>query len=248
MIFGWLRKRRRQRILAEPVPANWHSVVARAIPWFGGWDATMRQRLLDNARIFMAEKNWEGCNGLEIDTEMQLVIAAQAGMMLVGIENYCFEGVQTLLVYPSSFRRETRQGMIVSETARIGEAWHRGPIVLSWADVVHVVPGRNVVVHELAHHLDGLDGDMGGSPVFPDARSTDRWQAVLRAGMDRLVADLDAGRRTFLDPYAATNQAEYFAVACEAFFELPADLRSAHPELYDCLTTCFQVDPARWQH
>ncbi len=223
-------------------------MLAQAIPWYFYWDPSIQGKIVDNVRIFIAEKDWEGCYGLTINSEIQLVIAAQAAMMLVGIENYCFEGVRTLLVYPSSFRRETRQGMIVSETSRIGEAWHRGPLVLSWSDIEHVIPGRNVVVHELAHVLDGLDGEMGGIPVFGDEESAQRWQRVMEQGLKQLTADLQARRRTFLDPYAATSQAEYFAVACETFFELPAELRRVHPDLYRCLTDYFHIDPASWRH
>lgn len=246
MVFGWLKRRRRKRILAEPVSGNSDQILAAAVPYYQRWSEDQRTKLLDNTRIFIAEKNWEGCDGLKLTEEIQIVIAAQAALMLTGIDDYCFDGVQTILVYPASFRRETQHGLIVSNDERIGEAWHRGPIVLSWADVAQSWPGRNVVVHELAHHLDGLDGDISGNPILGNAADQENWEAVASAGYRQLIADLNAGLRTFLDPYAATNRAEYFAVSSEAFFEVPNELKQYHPELYHCLTQLFNSDPASW--
>jgi Mlc titration factor MtfA (ptsG expression regulator) len=246
MLWGWRKRHRRKRILTAPVPARWLSLVDSAVPWYRHWDSRTRKKLLDDIRIFIAEKHWEGWNGLGVSERIQVVIAAQAAMMLVGIQGYCFDGVQTVLVYPAAFRYEGRDGPIVSREARVGEAWHRGPIVLSWADVTQRLPGRNVVVHELAHHLDGLDGDMSGNPILASLAAQRRWETVARAGFQQLRSDLSAGLSTLLDPYAATSRAEYFAVACEVFFEMPVELKQRHPDLHACLAELFNVDPARW--
>ncbi len=246
MIFGWWKKRRRRQLLASTLPADWEEVLSAAVPPSRHWDSATRRKFSDNTRIFVAEKNWEGCNGLVLTDEMKVVIAAQAAMMLVGIDDYCFEGVQTVLVYPSSFRRETRQGLIVSDSTRIGEAWHRGPIVLSWIDVRQIVPGRNVVVHELAHHLDGLDGDISGNPVLSSRESQSRWETVAAREYQRLREDLAQGQRNLLDPYAATDRAEFFAVACEYFFEAAVQLKTEMPELYASLSELFNSDSAAW--
>lgn len=243
----WSRNRKRKRLLAQPLPAGWLDLIRHAVQWFGGWSTEVRDRFVDNVRIFVAEKNWEGCRGQPINEEVQVVIAAQAALMLTGIRNYCFEGVQTILVYPASFRGETREGMLVGETERIGEAWHRGPIILSWADVAESPPGRNVVVHELAHHLDGLDGDIGGVPESGNPETDQQRSQVMAGELDRLVQQLERGMPTLLDPYAASNPAEFFAVACEVFFELPGPLQTQHRSLYDCLAAFFHADPARWQ-
>lgn len=245
-MFRWWRKRRQRKILAEPLYPDWLQILAAAVPQSSEWNSTLQTKFANNTRIFMASKNWEGCNGLTVTTEMKIVIAAQASMMVLGIDDYCFEGVQTILIYPASFRRETQNGLVVSDSARIGEAWHRGPIVLSWIDVAHHTPGRNVVVHELAHHLDGLDGDISGNPILSNADAQARWEVVASAGYQCLRDDLANNRPTLLDPYAATNRAEYFAVACEYFFESPRELRSQLPELYECLTKLFNADPAGW--
>jgi MtfA peptidase len=199
-------------------------------------------------KIFIAEKTWEGCNGLQIDEEMKCVIASQAALMLTGIEDYCFEGVRTLLVYPQGFRRQSGDGLLIWKEWRAGEAWHRGPIVLSWADIRHGWSrGHNLVVHELAHHLDGLDGYMDGlfSPGKPALR--DEWARVSKREIDRLQQQVDFGMESLLDPYGATSPAEFFAVVSEAFFEFSLDLRDEHPDLYRLLSGFFNADPASWK-
>jgi Mlc titration factor MtfA (ptsG expression regulator) len=246
MVLDWWKRRRRRRILQTPAPADWIELLPAAVRWYAHWDATIRGKFLDDIRIFIAERNWEGCNGLEVSEKIQVFIAAQAAMMLVGIQNYCFDGIQTILIYPGAFQHESRHGPIVSSEERIGEAWHRGPILLSWADVTQNAPGRNVVVHELAHHLDGLDGDMSGNPMLISSAAQRNWESVARTGFQQLRSDISAGRPILLDPYAATNRAEYFAVACEAFFEMPVELKHWHPDLHRCLTELFHVDPTSW--
>lgn len=243
--FSWKRWRRR-RILKRSEPPDWQDILAAAVRFYRGWPDAIRQKFSRDTKIFLAEKHWEGCDGLELTDEIRQVIAAQAAMMLVGMKDYCFEGVETILVYPASFRRKTSNGLVVSDAARSGEAWHRGPIVLSWQDVQWISPGRNVVVHELAHHLDGLDGEVGGSPMFVDLEAQREWETLSKRELEHLERALAAGQPTFLDPYAATHPAEFFAVACETFFEDAPGLRDHHPELFACLTRFFQLDPSRW--
>ncbi|MEZ6096129.1 MAG: zinc-dependent peptidase [Pirellulaceae bacterium] len=246
MIFSWFRNRRRKRLLASPIPIDWPQIMASAVRYFSLWPDEIQSRFRDAVRIIIHETNWEGCDGLKVTEEMKVVIASQAAMMLVGTEDYFFEGVQTFLVYPASFKRKTSDGLVVSETPRIGEAWHRGPIVLSWQDIHWITPGRNVVVHELAHHLDGLDGEIGGTPRLEGHARPSRWAAVSEMELARLRRDLNDGFQTFFDPYAATSLVEFFAVSSEAFFEAPRPFKVQHSDWFECLSDFYQVDPTRW--
>ena len=151
-----------------------------------------------------------------------------------------------MLVYPGSFKRTISDGVVVSDSSLAGQAWLRGPIILSWPDVAQSWIGHNVVVHELAHHLDGIDGDMSGDPIFDRAEDQAAWDRIAQQEFDRLTRDLASGKRTVLDPYGSSNRAEFFAVACEAFFEIPTELQAEHPQLYGCLTRYFHSDPASW--
>ncbi len=248
MPFRWLRNRRRRTILATPAPGDWSAWIPEAIPWYPHWPPAMRDKLVADMKIFIAEKTWEGCNGLKIDDEMKCVIASQAAMMLTGITDYCFEGVRTLLVYPEGFRRRSGDGLLVWKEWRSGEAWHRGPVVLSWADIRQSWSrGQNLVVHELAHHLDGLDGYMDGLFSLGEPSLRDEWAQVSKKEIGQLRRQADYGMQGLLDPYGATSPAEFFAVVCEAFFEFPQDLRDEHPDLYRLISGFFNADPASWK-
>lgn len=246
-MLGWFRRRRRRQIAARSTPADWMEWIDEFLPWFEGWPPEVQERTVRNIKVFIAEKYWEGCEGLIVQPRMQVAIAAQAALMLTGIEEYCFDRVQTILVFPRSFRRRSGNGLLVWEESRVGEAWHRGPIVLSWSDVEGFWEGRNLVVHELAHHIDGLDGDMSGSPEFGSRESQEAWERVSAREFERLQAAVRAGRPTLIDPYGATSRAEFFAVACEHFFETSRELGQRHPELYQSLSGIFQADPATWR-
>ena len=205
-------------------------------------------------KIMVAEKNWEGCGGLSIDDEMKVTIAGQAALLLLGTEGYYFDGVRTVLVYPGSFRRKSNNGWIVDEsehTAIAGEAWQGGPIILSWNDVQngnrYSHDAYNVVVHEFAHHIDGLDGEMGGQPIFATASDQERWKSLLDQELQKLQNAAHHGSSTVLNYYGATNEAEFFAVANESFFETPTRLQSAIPDIYEMLVKLYQFDPAGWE-
>ena len=123
-------------------------------------------------------------------------------------------------------------------------------LLFSWEDVaynsVHIDDGENVVFHEVAHSLDEQTGDFDGVPPLPDRRAAGAWVQAFRAAYDGLVRDLGRGRKTLLDPYAAEEPAEFFAVASEAFFEAPLAFRSAYPDLYQQLRDFYHLDPAAW--
>ncbi len=247
MNLGWWKSWRRYRLNARPKNAETHEIVAHALTPFADWPAEIQKKVVDDTAIMVHEKHWEGCNGLQLTQEMKLIVAAQAAMMLIGIQDYYFDGVRTILLYPASFRRSTSDGLLVGDAPRIGEAWHRGPIVLSWEDLRLISPGRNVVVHELAHHLDGLDGDIGGSPILPTSAAQSEWERVTKAEHAKLVDVLNRGGTSYLDPYAATNRAEFFAVSSEVFWEDPLGLKQHHPELFACLINFYRVDPSEWR-
>ena len=183
---------------------------------------------------------------------MRVTVAALACMMLLGVEGFYFDNVKSILLFPDSFSRESSDGMITSQFQRSGEAWQGGPILLSWRDTIrggrNPDDGRNLVVHEFAHALDGLDGEMGGQINFDDENLTRQWQEVVDREYHRLQSDHAHGTASLLDHYGATSRAEFFAVASETFFELPDEMRVEHPELFRLLKLYFRVDPLPWQH
>ena len=205
--------------------------------------------LRSKIKLIVAEKDWEGCEGLEVTDEMRVTIAAQAGLMLLGVPGFYFDNVNTILVFPKAFTRQTPNGF--GESHRAGEAWQGGPIVLSWRDTLqggrNEDDGRNLVIHEFAHALDGLDGEMGGNLMFDDPETSDRWFSVVESEFNVLCAARDNATRTLLDHYGATNKAEFFAVSSETFFEQPRRLCAEHGELFDLLMKYYKLDPRNWQ-
>lgn len=214
-------------------------------------DAEM-EKLKRLVKVFVAEKHWEGCDGLALTEEMKLTVAAQACLMLLGVSDFHFDNVQTLLIYPYAFERKAKDGSLSNRPEiRSGEAWQGGPIVLSWRDVLsggrNPDDGHNVVIHEFAHALDGLDGEMGGSIDFDTTELTRDWNEVSKREFATLERARDMGYDSLLDYYGATNRAEFLAVATETFFELPQQMERRHGDLFRLLAAYFKVDPRQWQ-
>ena len=253
MIFAWLNNRRRRKLLAEPFTPAWLRYLEANLWQYARLQEAQRRKLHDLVKVFVAEKNWEGCGGLEMNDEVRVTIAAQACLMALGVEpNYYFERVLTILVYPDAYLKLQREniGPVVSErhATMEGEHWYRGPIILSWSSVLeggrNPRDGHNLVVHEFAHFLDSLEGDFDGVPPLANHRESRNWKQLIDQEHRRLVRMAMDAQPTLLDAYGATNKAEFFAVSTESFFEQPWEMRQWHPELYDVMKRFYQQDPA----
>jgi len=219
---------------------------------YGQLGEAEQAKLRDDLRVFVAERYWEGCAGLTVTDEMKVTIAAQACLLVLNIEHDYFSRVPSILVYPSSYRvptgRRGPDGSVNPDSGRLGEAWYRGPVILAWDSVLRGGmdghDGQNVVLHEFAHQLDFLDGYADGTPPLSSREAYRKWHEVMTAEYQRLVQESEYGRARVLDAYGATNPAEFFAVATEAFFEKPLSLRQRHPALYEVLRDYYRQDPA----
>lgn len=252
MIFSWLRQRRRRKILAAPFPAAWLAILRKNLPQYQFLTDDEQSRLRDELRVFVAEKNWEGCNGLAVTDEMKVTVAAHACLMALGLDDDPFRNVLSILIYPSGYvvpeERWQPGWSIVGDSDRLGESWYRGPVILAWDEVRydsrHPGAGRNLVWHEFAHQIDMLDRSTNGTPPLETLRERERWHQVMTDEYEQLVEDAEEGRATLLDTYGAKNEAEFFAVASECFFDCPIDLRDEHPGLYDLLRGYYRQDTA----
>ncbi len=255
-MFHWLRERRRQRRLAEPLPEAWDAIIRTNVAHDAWLDRDERKHLRDLLRIFIAEKRWEGCGGLEVTDEIRVTIAAQACLLILNLPHDGYRQVRTILVYPSTVvvpPRPLRAFEIPTAPVRgptpvLGEAWLRGPVVLVWDAVRrnsrHPETGHNVVYHEFAHKLDMLDGLADGTPPLHGREEIRRWAEVCSREYLALRDRVAQGKPGLLDAYGATNEAEFFAVATEEFFDRPVALRTRHPELYEVLQGFYRQDPA----
>ena len=242
----------RNSIRTAPFPARWEEHLHKNVPHYAYLSETEREVLQGDLRLFIADKHWEGCGGLELTDEIQVTIAAQACLLTLCLPHNLYPNVRSIFVYPSTFvaRRRTvgPDGVVTEgEQARLGEAWRNGPVVLAWSDVSEGArdpgDGANVVFHEFAHKLDMMNGPADGYPPLHDAADYTRWQTAMNAQWTYLLEQAEKGRATVLDTYGAESAAELFAVAAEAFFEKPRQLERRHPELYLVLKEYFRQDP-----
>ena len=256
MIFGFLKRRRRQRLRAQPFPRAWRLIVTRNLPIFRRLPPEDQTELLGHVQVFLAEKHFEGCDELELTDEIRVTIAAEACLLLLHRETDYYPHLITILVYPSGYTaHEVRHlgGNIWEEGAqdRLGHTARRlGVMVLAWDSAKRGVAdpsdGRNLVLHEFAHQLDFEDFQTDGAPALATRAEYLAWARVMSKEFEALRAADEAGTPTVLDTYGAKAPAEFFAVVTEAFFERPRALRAKHPELYAELARFFCQDPVRY--
>ena len=253
MVLGWLRRRRRRRCFERPLPGPWRTFLLANFAQYAWLTETERARLDGLTQILVAEKNWEGCNGLVMTDEVKVTIAAQAALLAIGLREEYFDSIVSVLVYPSGYvARETVHqpgGVVIErESPRLGEASSVGAIVLSWPDVLESgrIPddGRNVVFHEFAHALDLQGHGFDGAPLLESRDQYQTWSEVMTAEYHRLIRRTRRGYDTLLDPYGTVSEAEFFAVATESFFEQPLDMQQEHPQLFELFRNFFHQDPA----
>ena len=252
-MLGFFERRRREAIRSRPFPPEWRTIIDRNVPYCGRLSPEDREELEGHIQVFLAEKTFEGCGGLELTGEMKITIAAQACILLLHRETDYYPDLDTILVYPSTYvvrgPRVLEGGIVVDDPhVRLGESWTRGMVVLAWDSVLSgaadLRDGHNLVLHEFAHQLDQESGDVDGAPALPRRAMYTAWARVLSDDYEKLVRDDGRGRRTVIDSYGATNPAEFFAVVTETFFEKPIQLRTKHPDLYEQLKLYYQQDPA----
>ncbi len=244
----------RKRLLAAPFPEEWEQIVEKNVPLYKHLPDSLKQELGGLVNVFIAEKRFEGCGGLEMTDEIKVTIAAQASMLLLSRKTRYFSKLRTILVYPHTYvaKMVSSDGRITIDgySVRLGESWQNGPVVLSWDSVTggtrNIADARNVVLHEFAHQLDQEDGVADGAPILERRSRYAAWAGVLSEEYEALQKKKKKRRRSVMSKYGATNPAEFFAVATETFFEKPRQMQKRHPDLYDELKDYYKLDPAEW--
>ena len=248
----WIKTWRRNRILRraafdEPL---WRAVLAR-YPFTRVLSEPERARLRECAILFLNEKSIAGAGGLEVRDEIRMCVAAQACMLVLNLDLDFFRGWTEVIVYPDEFVVDyeyvDEDGIAHRVNAPLsGESWLEGPVILSWADAERGGDGAgyNVVIHEFAHKLDMLNGEANGFPRLHAGMDPARWSATFNAAYGDFCARVERGEETAIDPYAAENPGEFFAVLSEAFFEMPTEVRAGYPGVYSQLAAYYRQDPA----
>jgi Mlc titration factor MtfA (ptsG expression regulator) len=248
------RHARRKRLFGTRFPEEFKQIVSKNVPLYSRLPDSLKEQLHGLVNVFLAEKKFEGCGGLELTDEIKVTIAAQACMLLLNRRPKYFSKLRTILVYPHTYVAKTvsSNGTITidGQSVRLGESWQNGPVVLAWDSVkggtLNITDARNVVLHEFAHQLDQEDGAADGAPILERRSRYAAWARVLSEEYEDLQKKKRKHRRSVLNKYGATNPAEFFAVATETFFEKPKQMNKKHPELYDELKDYYKLDPATW--
>jgi Mlc titration factor MtfA (ptsG expression regulator) len=256
LLLAWLFPRwRLRRVLARPLTPLQRSYIERNVDQYRGMAPGLQRQLQRLVKQFLHEKTFVGCAGLDVTEEMRVTIAAQACLLLLNRPTRVYPGLHAVLVYPGAFlvpRKEADEAGVVTETRQdlLGESWGDGRVILSWEHVRRAgLPAEgthNVVLHEFAHQLDSESGSNNGAPILGSAERYRSWSETLSRDFDLLRRDTYWGQRDVLDPYGATNPAEFFAVATETFFEKPYELAARHADLYTEFQAYYRVDPRNW--
>jgi Mlc titration factor MtfA (ptsG expression regulator) len=236
---GLQARREGAAVARRAIPDDlWKRTLVR-YPFLQRRDPAAATELRRLTSLFLDRKEFSAAGGLRLTDAMVVAIAAQAVLPVLRLGLVRYDGFIGIVVHPDQVtaRREVADddGVVHEYDEMLaGEAVHGGPIMLSWRDVrsAGVAGGSayNVVIHEFAHVLDFAGG--GGL------------RTALEAEFERFCARVDAGEDTVLDPYGASAVEEFFAVASEAFFVSPDDMRREHPALYERFVAFYGQDPA----
>ncbi|MGI0485533.1 zinc-dependent peptidase [Pantanalinema rosaneae CENA516] len=246
---------RRDRWKQRPFPPSWTAILQQHLPFYDRLTPNEQRRLQGHIQIFLAEKQFIGCQGLQITEEIRLIIAGVACLLLLNEQGDYFPRLRSILVYPDAYlanQVNITDHYIVEEqqVARLGESWSRDLLILSWRqvqqDIANWQQGQNVILHEFAHQLDQADGNADGVPTLSDRVDYQQWASIMTSEYQRLCQEVKRGLRTVIDRYGTTNPAEFFAVVTETFFCQPRLLQRQHPQLYQLFQRYYQLSPEQW--
>ena len=254
-MFKFLKDKRRRAIRERPFPDPWIHWLEHNFPVYKRLSEDDRKELHGHIHVLLEEKRFEGCEGLELTDEMRVTIAGQAALLLLHRDTDYYPSLHSILVYPEAYVAETEEvdpsGVVTEfDDDRSGETWEQGSLVLAWDDTLEggrdLEDSFNVVLHEFTHQLDLENGEIDGVPRLEGKARYDSWTEVFTDAFKRFQKDVDRGKPTLLDPYGADDEAEFFAVAVEGFFELPVEFKKTYPGVYEELSAYFKQDPASW--
>ncbi len=227
--------------------------VSESLTVLQNMSAVEKAHLRELSTLFLYEKNIFAVQGLQLTDEMRVIIAVQACLPILGLSISLFSRWSDVIIYPDAFQvnRDVRDeyGFIHHEKQLLsGESWARGPVIFSWCDIEkdrqRGYQGHNVIVHEIAHKLDALNGRVNGMPALHYSMQTVLWTETFSQSYEKLNQQLDYHQRPYIDPYAATSPAEFFAVFSECFFSAPQILNTHFNDIYQQLKLYYRQDPA----
>ena len=243
------RWRMRRLLLRNRIPFVVWCEVSRHIAALRDLNAVQRAQLRKLSTWFLHNKAINGVHGLEVTLPMRITVAAQACLLILNLDVDYFDNWVEVILYPGAFRvqheHQDGNGLVhMEENILSGEAWLRGPVILSWDDVARDSEqnqhGRNVVIHEFAHKLDGRNGVVNGLPPLRRGMNRTLWAEAFNASYRAFCQQVETGNTPCINPYAATSPAEFFAVSSEYFYTAPEILNACWPAVHEQLSQFYQ--------
>ncbi len=240
-MFGLFRSYRRKRLARRELPEEWLRILNVCVPFFPRLPDDLKKEFIEKLKIFVWEKTFFGAKGMEITDEVRVVISAVAVRLILHLDIDYYNALREIIVYPYILKDDDSDG------ALLGQANDRGIVVLSWPAVQHGLrdtrDGLDVTTHEFAHVLDIADGSFDGTPLLKASEDYRPWIEILGGHFEKL-RDRGKRQRKVIRNYGATNPAEFLAVATEAFFEKPTQMKKHTPDMYEELHRFYGFDPA----
>lgn len=243
---GWLDWLRPHRPASIP-DGLWQQTLGN-FPFLADLSVDEQKKLKTLAEQFLAEKEFSAAGGLLLTNEICVSIAAQGCLPILELGLAAYGDWVGIIVYPDEFvvaRQQADADGVVHEFTDVlaGEAWEGGPLLLSWHDAQMAGDAYNVVIHEFAHKLDMLNGEVDGMPALHSGITVDVWESTFSAAYENFCRRVDAGEETLIDPYASEAPEEFFAVLSENFFGMPALVAQEYPAIYALLCRYYRQDP-----
>jgi MtfA peptidase len=240
------------KIEALPFSEDYKKIVEK-IPYYPKLSSADQERLHHSMLRFIYTKEFIGVH-LEVTEEIKLVIAFYACLLLMNkATNNCYDNLKTIIVYPHSVITDEVKsygGIYTKAQFMIEGQSANDTVVITWHEAkkeAYHMRHNNVILHEFAHEIDFMDGEIDGVPPIEKSKY-DGWVHTLHKEFNALNTiarkDREWGKYKLLGSYAATNEAEFFAVVTERFFETPLSLKQHFPELYNEFEDFYQIDTA----
>ncbi len=252
-LWAWYRQKQlRKRVAKMPFDPAYRKVLSR-IPHYKNLSAEEKEKIERSILLFIYSKTFTGVK-MEVTDEMKVVIAFYACLLLLHIDtNNCYDNLKTIILYPAPVVLDSVRnngGIYTKEDFVIDGQSANDTVVLVWHDAkyeAYHLRHDNVIIHEFTHEIDFMDGEIDGVPPLERSKY-DSWTKVLYEDFKKLnsvaLKNREWGKYKLLGSYAATNEAEFFAVVTERFFESPHSLKRHFPELYRELKEFYRIDPA----
>ncbi len=240
-MFGVIDWFRRRRAMSQPFPEAWREILREKVPFYGRLRGIAVRRFEDKLKVFARTKHFIPAGDFAIDETVKVMISAAAARLVMNLPDEHYQRLTEIVVYGGAYHHGDKDKVV------LGEAHGWGTVVLSFDAVRHGLQnaedGHDTAMHEFAHVLDVADGTFDGTPILESHAAYSPWVKVMTREYTKMRSRRGLARKSVLRKYGATNEAEFFAVATETFFEKPRQMKEKHPELYDVLRDHYEIDP-----